>query len=260
MTKIEAMRLGGKILARVLDETAHQVRAGITGIELDKYAESEIVKAGGKPAFKGYEGYPASLCVSVNDEVVHGIPDNVPIKTGDLVSLDLGVEYQGYFTDAAVTVIATETGCKTLRDIYDDKIDKNLKLYESERLLYVTYYSLSKAINTIKNGVTTGDIGHFIQNYAEENHFGVVRDLVGHGVGEAIHQKPNVPNFGNAGSGDVLHTGDTIAIEPMLTMRDWHVKQDNDGWTVRTRDQSWAAHFEHTVVVTENGCEILTLI
>lgn len=253
--QIIAMRAGGKILHTILASLVGIVRPGQTGIELNAFAEARIASARAVPAFKHYHGFPAALCVSNNDEVVHGIPNAKKLKKDDVLSLDLGIQYQGYFTDCATTVIVTDDGAETIEDILK-KRDDTLKLHEL--LLKVTWQSLQAGIAAAIAGAHTGDIGYAVQTVAEAHKFGVVRDLVGHGVGTAVHQKPNVPNFGKAGSGEMLTNGLTIAIEPMITLDDWHVICDADGWTIRTEDGSVAAHFEHTVLVGDNGAEVLT--
>lgn len=257
--KIKSMRAGGIILRSVLDDVVSIVKPGVTGVDLDRLAEAKILQGGGKPAFKNYHGYPATLCVSVNDEVVHGIPSAKPLSVGDIVSLDAGIIYQNYVTDCATTVIVTQNGCQTIKQIMDKtKPEQFDKLPVKERLLAVTAKSLMLAIKAVKAGATTGDIGHAVSEYVAGFGFGVVRDLVGHGVGESVHQEPSVPNYGKAGSGYVLKEGETIAIEPMVTVGDWHITVDPDSWTIRTKDGSLAAHFEQTVLVTKNGYEILT--
>ncbi len=251
--KTQSMREGGALLRQVLGTVAHNVAEGNTGLELDFLAEAEILKLGGTPAFKSYNGFPNSLCVSINDEVVHGIPSAYKFRIDDIVSLDLGVAYNGYFTDSATSVIVTEQGCELV-----DQIMKLSILTKNQELLKVTYECLLRALAVVRDGAHVGDIGHAVQHHAEAHHFGVVRQLVGHGVGEQIHQDPSIPNYGTPHQGPVLHEGQTIAIEPMLTAGKWNIVTDADGWTVRTADGSLAAHFEHTVLVTKTGHQILT--
>lgn len=253
--QIEAMRTGGKHLHTILQFVANQVKPGITGLELNKIAETEIAAIHATPAFKNYHGYPAALCVSNNDEIVHGIPNAHPLQKGDVVSLDLGIVFDGFFTDSALTVIVTENGAQTIKDILNKPHNT---LSKHELLLKVTWGSLLAGIEAVRDGARTGDIGNAVQTLAEAHKFGVVRDLVGHGVGKAVHEEPSVPNFGKKGTGDLLRTGQTIAIEPMITLGSWHTTTDDDDWTIRTADGSLSAHFEHTVLVTENGADILT--
>ncbi len=247
--EIQIIREGGKILARILEELGKAVKPGIKTIELDRLAESLVFKYGAVAAFKNYkpcfnhegqEGYPASVCVSVNEEVVHGIPGERILKEGDIVSLDMGVLYKGYFTDAAITVGV-------------GKISS-----EAEKLIAVTKKSLELAIGETKIGNHLGDIGWAVQSYAEKNGFSVVRDLVGHGVGKFIHEEPEIPNFGRQGTGLELKEGMVLAFEPMINIGNYKVKTLADGWTFITQDKSLSAHFEHTVAVTKNGAEVLT--
>lgn len=246
--EIALLREGGRILARVLADVTAAVHVGVSTQELDKRAEGRMRALGGEPAFKGYKAfgarvsYPATLCTSINDEVVHGIPSEKRIlKDGDIIGLDIGMKYKGLYTDMAVTVPV---------GAIDEK---------AQRLIAVTKKSLDIAIAVVRAGATVGDIGHAVQSYVESEGFGVVRDLVGHGVGHAVHEDPQVPNFGKAGTGMRLTEGMVLALEPMVTEGGWKVKIDKDQWTWRTRDGSRAAHFEHTIVVTNNGAEVLTL-
>jgi methionyl aminopeptidase len=240
--EISIMKKGGKILAKILDELSFAAKPGIATEDLNKLAEKLIFKYGAKPSFKEYEGYPFSLCVSINEEVVHGIPSKRKLKKGDIVSLDLGIWYEGLCTDAAVTVGV-------------GKISK-----EAKKIIKVTEECLEKAVEQAKIGGHLGDISTAVQNYAESFGFSVVRDLVGHGVGRGVHEDPEIPNFGQEGSGINLEKGMTLAIEPMLVAGNYKVRQLKDGWTFVTSDKSLSAHFEHTVAVGENGGEILTQI
>lgn len=236
-----AMREGGQRLARVLQSVIEAVRPGVTTGELDAIAEAGICAAGGTPSFKGYNGYPASLCTSVNAAVVHGIPRaDWELHEGDIVGLDIGMVYDGAYTDMAFSVGV-------------GKISEQV-----QQLLKITRESLRRGLREVRSGVHTGDIGAAIQSYVEAAGFGVVRDLVGHGVGNAIHEEPQVPNFGRAKSGDLLRAGQTIAVEPMVTAGNYAVHTLADGWTVVTRDGSLAAHFEQTIAVTDKGYELLT--
>jgi len=238
--EIEVMRAGGKISARVLEILEKAIKPGITTESLDALAKDEILKAGGKPAFKGYGGFPANICVSINDEVVHGIPSDRIIQEGDLVGIDLGTLFRGYYTDTAITVPC-------------GKIDA-----QKQKLLQVTKKALNLAIKAIRPGKRLGDIQAVIQNTIENAGFGVIRDLSGHGIGKNLQDPPSVPNFGKAGLGPVLKEGMTLAIEPMVSEGDWRVKVLADAWTVVTLDKSPSAHSEHTIVVTATGAEVLT--
>ena len=244
--EIEIIAEGGKILHEILERTAELVTPGISTWELNSFAEAEIYKAGGKPSFKGYgprkNPFPAGLCTSVNSQVVHGIPSKeVILKAGDIIGLDIGMEYKQLYTDHAITVGV-------------GKISP-----QSQKLIDTTKKALSLAIKEAGAGVKTGNIGYVIQKTAEDAGFNVVRDLVGHGVGYAVHEDPAVPCYGKKGSGDTLEAGMVIAIEPMLTVGEYFLELANDGWTISTSDGSLSAHFEHTVAITENGARILTL-
>ncbi|MCK5084651.1 MAG: type I methionyl aminopeptidase [Candidatus Pacebacteria bacterium] len=245
-SEIEIMRESGKILAEILQLLASKVEPGISGDELEKITEKEIEKYNVIPSFKNYRiskniaPFPSALCFSINDEIVHGFPFGKVIKEGDIVSIDMGVKYKGFHSDSACTVGA-------------GKINKKAK-----KLIKVTKESLFKGIEQVKPGNRTGDIGYAVQKHAEKNGFSVVRNLVGHGVGRSIHEPPEIPNFGSRRTGLKLYPGMTFAIEPMLNEGNYYIKCDNDGWTIRTKDGKLSAHFEHTVAVTNNGCEILT--
>jgi methionyl aminopeptidase len=243
LPEIEAMRTGGRILAQVLDTLKPRVTAGISTKELNDIAAAELKALGAQAAFLGYQGFPESICISVNDEVVHGIPsrDNI-IKDGDIVSLDFGVMYKGMITDAAISVVCGR-GTHQVKD-----------------LLKYTEQSLYEGLSVIKNGCHAGDIGQAVQQVLDKHRYGIIRELVGHGVGHAVHEDPNIPNYGRKNTGPELVAGMTLAIEPMATLGREAVVVDPDGWTVRTRDGSWAAHFEHTVLVTDEGFEILTQV
>lgn len=240
--EIQKMRASGRIAARVLSELKNAAISGKTVLELDQMAEKIIHEAGGEPSFKGFKGYPTTTCISVNNEIVHGIPTKRVLKTGDIVGLDVGVFYDGYHTDTAITV----------------GIGKITK--EAQKLIDITKESLEMAIKMIKPGIHLGDIQSAIQVHVESAGFSVIRDLAGHGVGRALQEAPSIPNFGEKGKGLVLKEGMTLAIEPMVAAGDWHVKILDDGWTVVTADKSLSAHFEHTIAVTNNSGEILTKI
>lgn len=242
-SEIEAMREGGKMLATVLHVLRGSVAPGISTKELADIAARELRALGGRPAFLGYQGFPDVLCVSLNDEVVHGIPrPDRRVQDGDIVSLDFGVLHRGLITDAAISLVTGQA---------------ELQLQE---LVQETEASLMAGIDAVKGGVKVGDVSAAVQRRLDRHHYGIVRDLVGHGVGHELHEDPNIPNYGHAGTGPVLKTGMTIAIEPMATLGRHEVFITDDGWTVRTRDGSWAAHFEHTVLVTDKGAEILTAL
>lgn len=239
--EIATLREGGKILANVLQLISKAAVPGARAADLDALAERTIREAGALPAFKGYEGFPSTLCVSVNNEVVHGIPGDKVFQEGDIVGLDCGVQYHGLFTDAAITVGI-------------GKIAKDAK-----KLITVTEQAFREGLKVIKAGATTGDIGHAVQTFVEAQGFGVIRALVGHGVGHAVHEDPKVPNYGQPGTGTALPVGLVIAVEPMVSAGHWQVQTASDSWTVVTADGSLASHYEHTLVVTENGYEILTV-
>src|SRR3989344_2882448 len=238
--EIEVMAEGGKILAGALKHIEAMVVPGITTMELDKAAEAFIVRQGAKPAFKGYQKFPYSLCASVNDNVVHGYPSNTPLKEGDIVGLDFGVLYKGYNTDMALTVGVGQIS------------------FEAKRLLKVTEKALRLGIKKARDGVMTGDIGNTIQRHIEDQGFGVVRTLYGHGIGKKVHEDPYVPNFGKRATGITLKEGMVICIEPMVTMGDYNLKRSDDGYGFATKDGSLAAHFEHTLAITRDGCRVLT--
>jgi methionyl aminopeptidase len=238
--EIGAMREGGHILALVLEEASKAVKAGITTKSLAMIVKKEIIRYGAKPAFLNYGGFPDVACISVNDQVVHGLPGDYVIKKGDIVSIDIGVEYKGMSTDAARTVLV------------EDNDPVKLKLIKT------TQFALDAGINVVKSGIKTGDIGFAIQMVLEKAGLGVVRALVGHGIGRQVHEEPNVPNYGRKNSGAILLNGATIAIEPMSTLGSYDVYTAADGWAIATKDKSLSAHFEDTVLVTNDGVEILT--
>ena len=236
------MRRAGRVVRETLELVRSLVKPGATTMDLERAAEAKIAELGAKPAFKGYHGYPCVLCTSVNNEVVHGIPSaKRMLKDGDIVSVDCGAIIDGYFGDAAITVPVGE------------KIDP-----KTARLLDVTEKSLHAAISVVRPGATLGDVGSAVQTVVEAAGFSVVRDFVGHGIGSAMHEDPQVPNFGEAGRGMKLRAGMVIAIEPMVNAGDADVVVLNDGWTAVTTDGSMSAHFEHTVAVTPTGARILT--
>jgi methionyl aminopeptidase len=238
--EIEQMRRANVLVAEVLAELAGMVKPGITTGELDAAAERLVRAAGAEPAFKGYRGYPATLCASVNDEVVHGIPGERALSEGDIISLDMGVKLDGFYGDSAVTV---PVGNVT---------------EEVQRLLRVTQESLQKGIAQVRLGGRVSDIGHAIQEHVEAAGFSVVREFVGHGIGAQLHEEPQIANYGEPGRGPRLAEGMVLAIEPMVNMGKPAVKVLRDGWTAVTRDGSLSAHFEHTVAVTKDGPLVLT--
>ena len=238
--EIEQMRRANVLVAEVLAELSGMVAPGVTTADLDAAAERLVLAAGAESAFKGYRGYPATLCASVNDEVVHGIPANRALAEGDIISLDMGVKLDGFYGDAAVTVPVGE--------VSDDV----------QRLLRVTQESLQKGIAQVVLGGRVSDIGHAIQEHVEAAGFSVVREFVGHGIGAQLHEEPQIANYGEPGRGPRLAEGMVLAIEPMVNMGRPAVKVLRDGWTAVTRDGSLSAHFEHTVAVTKNGPLVLT--
>jgi methionyl aminopeptidase len=239
--EIKIMREAGRIVAETLQLLADRLRPGVVEKTLDEIVRKEFRKRGVVPTFLGYHGYPATVCISINDEIVHGIPGNRVIADGDVVSLDLGCTHRGFVADAAVTVGVGNVSPK------------------AQRLIGVTREALQRGIAAARGGVRVGKIGHAIQTYVESQGFSVVREYVGHGVGRQMHEDPQVPNYGDRGSGPVLRPGMVIAIEPMVNAGDWRTKRDPDNWTVRTVDGSLSAHFEHTLAITEGEPEVLTL-
>ncbi len=238
--EIKLMREAGKIVAEVLELMDEMVTPGVATVKLDSVAESRIRKYGAEPAFLGYNNFPASICASVNNEVVHGIPSLRRLKEGDIISIDVGVYRKGYYGDAAATFAVGEISA------------------EAQKLINVTRTSLHKAIEKMQSGSRLSDISHAVQAYVEQSSMSVVRNYVGHGIGEQMHEEPQVPNFGLPGRGPLLQPGIALAIEPMVNSGSWEVEVLDDQWTVVTSDDSLSAHFEHTVVLGENGPEVLT--
>lgn len=236
------MQKGAKILAQIMNQLKEQVKAGIATRELNETAESLILKFGAQPSFKGYNGFPAGLCVSINEEIVHGIPSERKLKEGDIVSLDLGIFYKGFHSDMAITLGIGEISP------------------ESRRLIRVTKDALRMAIRKVRPGNTTGDIGNTIQRYVEAQGFGVIRDLCGHGIGRKLHEEPQILNYGKRHTGEVIKEGMVFCIEPMVAMGNGRIKKSLDGYGFSTQDGSLSAHFEHEVAVTKDGCRILTKI
>jgi methionyl aminopeptidase len=239
--EIGLMRAAGHVLADVVQHLREIVKPGLSTLEIDEDVEAFIVARGAKPAFKGYRGFPATVCISINEEVVHGIPSaHRRLKEGDIVGLDLGCIVDGYYADCAFTLALGDVPPKV------------------QQLLDVTRASLDLAIEECRPGRRLSDVSHAVQAHVEQNGFSVVRAFVGHGIGRALHEDPQVPNFGDPGRGPQLRPGMVLAIEPMVTMGSWEVKVLDDGWTAVTRDGSLAAHFEHTIAVTEADPEVLT--
>lgn len=234
------MRVAGKMVAEILALLADKVKPGITTSELDQLAERECLSRKAKPAFKGYGGFPFSICASPNEKVVHGFPDREPLVEGDILSVDFGVVYDGYYGDSAVTLPVGK-----IADV-------------TQRLLQATEQSLQQAIAACQDGSRLGDVSHAVQSWVEPLGYSVVREFVGHGIGSKLHESPQVPNFGPAGQGPRLKPGMVLAIEPMINAGAPGVKILKDGWTAVTIDGQLSAHFEHTVAITENGPEVLT--
>ena len=242
LSEIAAMRESGKMLATVLNTVSNHCLAGISTKELANIAAAEANSLGGKPTFLGYQGFPDVICISINDEVVHGIPDPKRLLVeGDIVGLDFGITYKEMITDSAISII----------------VGQALKAAHTE-LLEVTKQSLFAAINAVHDKIRVGDIGATVESVVRPHKYGIVRDLVGHGVGHQLHEDPNIPNYGRPNTGPWLSAGMTIAIEPMITLGTEQVYMADDGWTIKTTDGSWSAHFEHTVLILDKEAEILT--
>jgi methionyl aminopeptidase len=239
-SELETMHRAGLIVWDVLDSLRRMVEPGITTMELDQFAERRAIEQGARPAFKNYRGYPASLCTSLNEQVVHGIPSDRRLRAGDIVSLDFGVELDGYYGDAALTVPVG-----AIRP-------------ELEKLLDVTRVALGNAIDKVRPGHRLGEVSSSVQEWVEGHGFSIVREFVGHGIGTRMHEEPNVPNYGDAGKGPKLQEGMVFAIEPMVNAGKADVRVLEDRWTAVTLDGSYSAHFEHTVAVTAYGPWILT--
>ncbi|BDE06753.1 type I methionyl aminopeptidase [Vulcanimicrobium alpinum] len=239
--EIEIMRRSGKITSKTLTRLMHAAKPGVTTAELDRIADESIRSMGGVPTFIGYQGYPSAICTSVNDEVVHGMPGDRVLHEGDLLSIDIGTTFEGYVSDSAVTVAIGEVG------------------ESAKRLMRITQECLMLGIAQMQAGNHLGDIGWAVQQHAEAHGYGVVRKLVGHGIGRKMHEDPQVPNYGKPGSGPLLRKGLCLAVEPMITEGTFEVETLDDGWTVVTEDGKLAAHFEHTIAITDEGPKILTL-
>lgn len=238
--EIELMKIAGQIVGDTHNYLIPYIKPGITTSELDKLAHEYIISRDATPSFKDYQGYPGSICASINEEVVHGIPSNRKLKDGDIISIDIGACYKGYHGDSAWTY--------SVGNISKDK----------EYLMKHTEQSLFEGLSVIKEGTHIGDIGYAIQKYAEKQQLGVVKELVGHGVGQKLHEMPDVPNYGKQGTGPILKEGMVIAVEPMLNLGTPRVYILDDNWTIVTADKKPSAHYEHTLVVTKDGYTILT--
>lgn len=241
--EVDRMRTAGRIVAGTIDRVLAAVRPGISTADLDRVAEEEINRRSATPSFRGYKGFPASICASLNDEVVHGIPSpKRMLKVGDVLSLDFGAIWEGYHADSAVTVFVGEPPSA-----------------EAEKLVRVTEEALEAAISQVRPGGRLSDVSHAVEQVVEGAGFSVVREYVGHGIGRSLHEDPQIPNYGPPGRGPELRPGLVLAVEPMVTMGDWPTRVLADDWTVVTADGSLAAHFEHTIAVTDDGQEVLTV-
>ncbi len=238
--ELERLARVNALVARVLAELSAMIAPGVTTAEVDALAERRLREAGAEPAFKGYHGFPATICASVNEQVVHGIPSSRKLRAGDIVSVDLGAKLDGFYGDSAVTV--------PVGQVAPDAV----------KLLEVTRQSLHEALAVVKAGARLSDIGAAVQRHVEANGFSVVREFVGHGIGSTLHEEPQIPNYGTPGRGPRLAEGMVLAIEPMVNLGQAGVKVLSDGWTAVTKDGSLSAHFEHTVAVTADGCRVLT--
>ena len=237
---MEIMAEGGEILASIMRKLIVMVKPGVTTKEIDKTAERLVLKHGVKASFKDYNGFPATICSSVNENLVHGLPSDVPLKEGDIFSLDMGIIYKGYHSDMAVTV--------PVGDVSD----------EAQRLIKITKKALKRGIKKVRTGVTFGDVGNTIQRYIEDQGYGVVNDLCGHGIGKELHEDPQVSNYGKRKTGATIKKGMVFCIEPMVAVGDWRIKKSKDGYGYQTNDGLLSAHFEHTIAVTKRGVKILT--
>lgn len=238
--EIRIMTEGGRILARIMKELEKMVKPGIATKELDKVSQNLVFESKAKCSFKNYQGFPACLCVSINEEVVHAIPSERKLEPGDIISLDLGMLYKGFHTDMAITLAVG-----------------NIAL-ETQRLIRVTKKALKRGIKKVRPGNTFGDIGNTIQRHVESQGFNVIRDLCGHGIGKKVHEEPQILNYGQRRKGEEIKEGMVFCLEPMVAMGDWRIKKSKDGYGFATADNSLSAHFEHTIVATKNGCQILT--
>lgn len=237
---LKMLRISGKILSKIMQKLREFIRAGVSTLEIDNLADELIQKEDAIPAFKGYRGFPSNICTSINEEIIHGIPSSRRLSEGDILSVDVGVDYKGYFSDAAITLGI-------------GKID-----FKQKKLIEVTKNALSIAIKQAYRENHLSDISYAVQNYVESKGFSVVRQFVGHGIGYTLHEEPEIPNFGLSHRGPILKPGMVFAIEPMVNMGTWESKILDNGWTAVTLDGLPSAHFEHTIAITDNGPEILT--
>ena len=240
--EIEIMREGGKILAEIMQKLEQMVRPGVSTQDLNEVAEDLVFRYGARPSFKGYQGFPATLCTSINEEIVHVVPSDRVLSEGDIISLDVGILWKGFHTDLAITFPV-------------GKVDPEIL-----RLLRVTKKALKRGIRKIRPGITFGDLGNTIQRYVESQGFNVVRDLCGHGIGKEVHEDPQILNYGKRHKGEEIKEGMTFCLEPMVTAGDWKIKKSKDGYGFVTADGSLSAHFEHTAAVIKNGVKILTTV
>ncbi len=238
--EVRAIKRSNQIVAKILEELGSMIRPGIRTKELDEHAEARTREMGAIPAFKGYRDFPSSLCTSINEEIVHGIPSSRALREGDIISLDFGVLYEGYYGDAAITFPVGEITPK------------------ARKLIQAAKDAFHKGLDKARAGNRLSDISHAIQTYVEEQGFSVIRSFVGHGIGLSLHEEPQIPNFGLPGRGPKMKPGMVFALEPMIAMGDWNVEILEDNWTAITRDKSLSAHYEHTVAITEEGAEILS--
>lgn len=238
--EITIMAEGGRVLAGIMQKISEMAQPGITTKELDKVAEDLVLRCGAKPSFKGYKGFPATLCVCINEEIVHALPSDRTLKEGDIISLDLGIFYKGFHTDMAQTLPVGELGPEILR------------------LIRVTKKALKRAIKKVRPGNTIGDISNTIQRYVESQGLNVIQELCGHGIGKELHEEPEILNYGKRHKGEKLKEGMTLCLEPMVALGKGDIKKLKDGFGFQTKDNSLSAHFEHTVAVTKNGCRVLT--
>lgn len=239
--EIRAIKRANQIVADILAELKFMVKPGVSTLQLDHYAENKAKEKGAKPAFKGYRGFPASLCTSINEEIVHGIPSDRTLQNGDIISLDFGVVIDGCYGDAAVTYPVGNINS------------------QAKKIIMAVEESLYKGLEQVREGCRVSDISASVQKYVEANGFSVIRNFVGHGIGFSLHEEPQIPNFGVPGHGPKIKPGMVLAIEPMIAAGDWNIDVLADDWTAVTRDKSLSAHYEHTVAVTKKGMEILSL-
>lgn len=239
---LEMMRKAGQVIAKIMQRLQELIKAGVSTLEIDRLAVELIRREDAISAFYGFKGFPANICASINEEIVHGIPSERRLKEGDLLSLDLGINYQGYFSDTALTVGVGKINPK------------------AKKMIEVARKALSEGIKQARPNNHLSDISHAIQDYVEKNGFSVVRQFVGHGIGTHLHEEPEIPNFGLAHQGPVLKSGMVLAIEPMINMGTWESEITDNGWTAVTKDRMPSAHFEHTVAITDKGAEVLTQV